>query len=294
MANRCATAELTRVIDTPSHHANGQEDVAAFGSGAERYRTRGTRSRRLSFDKRKTTQLFRQYQEADDRASRDELITMHLSLVRYLASKYRSRGEPIDDLIQVGTIGLIKAVDRFDASRGLQFTTYATPTILGEIKRHFRDKGWAMKVPRRLQELSYAVNRAMDELTRENQCSPSIDELARHLKVDSEEVLLAMESSSVYNLTSIDSFCGTGDSDSFSLLDVLGATDPLMAIVDDRTTLSAALKDVSPMEQRAVYMRFYEGASQTDIARELGVSQMQISRMLRKTLKALRESIGGI
>ena len=126
----------------------------------------------------------------------------HLNLVRFLASKFKNRGEPLDDLIQVGTIGLIKAIDRFEPDRGLEFTTYATPTIMGEIKRHFRDKGWSVRVPRRLQELSSKINQVTDDLTKELQRSPSIEEIAQRLDTNVEEVLEAMESSSAYMLCS--------------------------------------------------------------------------------------------
>jgi len=134
--------------------------------------------RRLVWDKEHTRSLFVRYREMGDESARDELITMYLNLVKYLASRFRNRGEPIDDLVQVGTIGLIKAIDRFDVNRQVEFTTYATPTIVGELKRHFRDKGWAIKVPRRLQELSFKVNQAIDALTQEYQRAPTIAEIA--------------------------------------------------------------------------------------------------------------------
>ncbi|MDR3686997.1 MAG: sigma-70 family RNA polymerase sigma factor, partial [Coriobacteriia bacterium] len=134
-------------------------------------------TRKLSWDKAYTRELFRRYRLNADEAARDELITMYLNLVKYLASRFRNRGEPIDDLVQVGTIGLIKAIDRFDIERQVEFTTYATPTIVGELKRYFRDKGWAIKVPRRLQELSFKVNQAVDALTQKLQRSPTIAEI---------------------------------------------------------------------------------------------------------------------
>ncbi len=249
------------------------------------------KSRKLSWDKKLTKELFRRYRFENDEAARDELITMYLNLVKYLASRFRNRGEPIDDLIQVGTIGLIKAIDRFDIDRQVEFTTYATPTIVGELKRHFRDKGWAIKVPRRLQELSFKVNQAMDVLTRKLQRSPTIAEIAEYLEVTSEEVLEAMETSEAYNFVSLESDRGGDGSDSFSILDYIGEDDKFMAIVDDRETLSKALKKLSPQEQRVLYLRFFEGLTQTEIARQLDISQMQVSRLLRKTLKVLKENI---
>ncbi len=247
--------------------------------------------RRLVWDKQRTRELFRHYREHNDEESRDELITMYLNLVKYLASRFRNRGEPIDDLIQVGTIGLIKAIDRFDTGREVEFTTYATPTIVGELKRYFRDKGWAIKVPRRLQELSFRVNQAVDQLTQRLQRSPSILEIAEYLGVTSEEVLEAMETSEAYNFVSLESDRNADGADSFSILDYIGKDDQLMAVVDDRTTLAEALKHLTPQEQHVLYLRFFQGLTQTEIATQMEISQMQVSRLLRKTLRVMRENL---
>ena len=248
-------------------------------------------SRRLSWDKVYTKKLFVKYRLEGDEDARDELITMYLNLVKYLASRFRNRGEPIDDLIQVGTIGLIKAIDRFDIDRQVEFTTYATPTIVGELKRYFRDKGWAIKVPRRLQELSFKVNQAVDALTQRYQRSPTIAEIGEYLGVTSEEVLEAQETSEAYNFVSLESDRGGDGSDSFSILEYIGKDDALMAVIDDRTTLSVAFKQLTPQEQRVLYLRFFQGLTQTEIARQLDISQMQVSRLLRRTLRILRENI---
>jgi RNA polymerase sigma-B factor len=248
-------------------------------------------TRKLTWDKAYTRELFRRYRTTGDEAARDELITMYLNLVKYLASRFRNRGEPVDDLVQVGTIGLIKAIDRFDIERQVEFTTYATPTIVGELKRHFRDKGWAIKVPRRLQELSFKVNQAVDTLTGRLQRSPTIPEIAEYLEVTPEEVLDAMETSEAYNFVSLESERGGDGSDSFSILEYIGKDDALMAVVDDRTTLQGAFKELTNQEQRVLYLRFFEGLTQTEIARQLDISQMQVSRLLRRTLKVLRENI---
>ena len=256
--------------------------------------TRGRRakqSRSLSWDKEHTRELFKRYRATGDEEARDELITMYLNLVKYLASRFRNRGEPVDDLVQVGTIGLIKAIDRFDIDRQVEFTTYATPTIVGELKRYFRDKGWAIKVPRRLQELSFKVNQAVDALTAKNQRSPSIQEIAEYLEVTPEEVLEAMETSEAYNFVSLETDRGGDGSDSFSILEYIGKDDALMDVVEDRATLSSALKELSPQEQRVLYLRFFEGLTQTEIARQLDISQMQVSRLLRRTLRVLRDNI---
>jgi RNA polymerase sigma-B factor len=248
-------------------------------------------TRKLSWDKEHTRELFRRYRLEGDEGARDELITMYLNLVRYLASRFRNRGEPIDDLVQVGTIGLIKAIDRFDIERQVEFTTYATPTIVGELKRYFRDKGWAIKVPRRLQELSFKVNQAVDALTQKLQRSPTIKEIADYLEVTPDEVLEAMETSEAYNFVSLESDRGGEGSDSFSILEYIGKDDALMAVIDDRTTLQVAFKELTAQEQRVLYLRFFEGLTQTEIARQLDISQMQVSRLLRRTLRVLRENI---
>jgi RNA polymerase sigma-B factor len=248
-------------------------------------------SRKLVWDKALTRELFARYRADGDEEARDELVEMYLNLVKYLASRFRNRGEPIDDLIQVGTIGLIKAVDRFDVERAVEFTTYATPTIVGELKRHFRDKGWAIKVPRRLQELSFKVNQAIDALTQRLQRTPLVPEIAEYLGVTPDEVLEALETSEAYNFVSLESDRNTDGGESFSILEYVGKDDQLMAIVEDRTTLSAALKLLTPQEQQVLYLRFFQGLTQTEIARRMQISQMQVSRLLRRTLRILRENL---
>jgi len=243
------------------------------------------------WDKGLTRELFVAYRLNGEDAARDELVEMYLNLVKYLASKFRNRGEPVDDLIQVGTIGLIKAIDRFDLEREVEFTTYATPTIAGEIKRHFRDKGWAVKVPRRLQELSFKVNQAVDALTQREQRSPSIPEIADYLEVTSDEVLEALETFDAYNFVSLENDRSSDGSESFSILEYVGQDDALMSVVEDRAVLSRALGALEPQEQRVLYLRFFEGLTQTEIAAKLGISQMQVSRLLRRTLRILREGI---
>jgi RNA polymerase sigma-B factor len=248
-------------------------------------------SRKLVWDKVLTRELFVRYHEHGDEAARDELVEMYLNLVKYLASRFRNRGEPIDDLIQVGTIGLIKAIDRFDVGRAVEFTTYATPTIVGELKRYFRDKGWAIKVPRRLQELSFKVNQAVDALTQRLQRSPLVPEIAEYLGVTPDEVLEALETSEAYNFVSLESDRGSDGAETFSILEYIGKDDQLMAIVDDRTTLATALKFLTAQEQRVLYLRFFQGLTQTEIAKQMVISQMQVSRLLRRTLRVLRENL---
>ncbi|MBQ9058800.1 MAG: SigB/SigF/SigG family RNA polymerase sigma factor [Atopobiaceae bacterium] len=245
---------------------------------------------RLAWDKDKTRELFKRYKEQGDKEARQELIMSHLNLVRFLASKYKNRGEPLEDLIQVGNLGLIKAIDRFDVDYGNEFTTFATPTILGEIKRHFRDKGWSVRVPRRLQELSAKVNEVSDELTSELQRSPSTEEVAERLGVSVDEVLEAIESSSAYSAAPLEGGGGEED-DTPSVIDHYASEDNNLALSDDRMMIEDAISEFSPREQEVIQLRFGEGLTQIEIAEKLGVSQVQVSRLLRKTLKRIRDRI---
>ena len=246
---------------------------------------------RVAWDKDRTRELFRRYKDKGDTAARDQLVMNHLNLVRFLASKFKNRGEPVEDLVQVGTIGLIKAIDRFDPERGLEFTTYATPTIMGEIKRHFRDKGWSVRVPRRLQELSAKVNQATDELTNQLQHSPSVEEIAEHLGASVEEVLDAMESSSAYSSVPLEGGGSSDDEEAPSVIDHYATEDADLAASDDRIVLEQAIADFSPREQDVIRMRFVDGLTQVEIAERLGISQVQVSRLLRRTLRRLQEKI---
>ena len=221
---------------------------------------------------------------------REQLIVSHLNLVRFLASKFKNRGEPLDDLVQVGTIGLIKAIDRFDPARGLEFTTFATPTIMGEIKRHFRDKGWSVRVPRRLQELSSKVNQVTEELTKDLQRSPSVEEIASALDCSVDEVLEAMESSSAYSSVPLEA-PSRDDDDAPSVIDRFASEDEDLASSDDRMLLEEAIAEFSPREQEIIRMRFLDGLTQVEIAKRLGISQVQVSRLLRRTLEKVRERI---
>lgn len=244
----------------------------------------------LAWDKARTRELFRRYKEEGDEEARDQLVMNHLNLVRYLASKFKNRGEPIEDLVQVGTIGLIKAIDRFDPARGLEFTTYATPTIMGEIKRHFRDKGWSVRVPRRLQELSAKVTQVSEELSHELHRAPSVDEIADSLGVSVDDVLEAMESSSAYSSVPLEG-AGEGDEDTPSVLDQYAAEDDELNSSDDRMLLEDAVRDFSAREKDIIRMRFEEGLTQAEIAKQLGVSQVQVSRLLRRTLARIHDKI---
>ena len=266
-------------------------DKTSDEARAERRRAR-VRARvegRPVWDKDRTRELFRRYREGDEDA-RQQLIVNHLNLVRFLASKFKNRGEPLEDLVQVGTIGLIKAIDRFDPDRGLEFTTYATPTIMGEIKRHFRDKGWSVRVPRRLQELSQKVSQATEELTRELQRSPSVEEIANRIGASVDDVLEAMESSRAYSAVPLEGG-GSDDEETPAVIDHYATVDQDLESTDDRIVLESAIADFSPREQEIIRMRFLEGMTQVEIAERLGISQVQVSRLLRRTLKHIQEKI---
>lgn len=227
--------------------------------------------------------------DAEYESLRNDLVVAHLNLVRFLALKFANRGEPLDDLVQVGTVGLLKAIDRFELDRGVEFTTYATPTIVGEIKRYFRDKGWAVKVPRRLQELNLAVNRASEKLAVEFGRSPTVAELAKHLDATDEEILEAQELGQAYNLLSLDSeVSGEGEKKSQTLADTVGMTDSGLEMLEDRANLEQAFHVLTGRERVIIYLRFYESVSQTEIAKRLNVSQMHVSRLQAKALEKLR------
>lgn len=248
-------------------------------------------SGKSAWDKEKTRELFRRFKEEGDMDAREKLVMSHLNLVRFIANKFKNRGEPIDDLIQVGYLGLLKAIDRFDPSRGLEFTTFATPTIMGEIKRHFRDKGWSVRVPRRLQELSAKVNQATDTLTSQLQRSPTIAEIADYLDATVDEVLEAMESSSAYSSVSLEAPSAADDDDTPSVIDRYATEDSDLAFTDDRIIIEEALASFSPRERDVIEMRFLKGMTQIEIAEKLGISQVQVSRLLRRTLKKIQDKI---
>jgi RNA polymerase sigma-B factor len=239
-----------------------------------------------------TPELFEKYQRTRDPQVREELILAHMNLVRYLARKFTNRGEPLEDLTQVGMIGLINAIDRFDPSRGIRFATYATPTILGEIRRYFRDRGWAVKVPRRLQELNLAASKAVDALTQRLNRAPTIREIAEELEVGEQEALEAMALGDLYELPSLDGELG-GDSDEAPsrLQDYVGRVDEEIERFERRSRLTEALRGLTPREQKIVRMRFFENLSQSQVAERLKISQMHVSRLQQRALARLRELI---
>ena len=253
------------------------------------------RAARTSHDRAHARVLFGQLVTLDDsdparQRVRDELVEMHLPLVQYLARRFRNRGEPLDDLVQVATIGLIKSVDRFDLERGVEFSTYATPTIVGEIKRHFRDKGWAIRVPRRLQELKLSLAKATSELSQKNGRAPTVAELAQHLGMSEEDILEGLESANAYSAVSLDA-PDAGDDDSPAVADSLGTTDESLEGVEYRESLKPLLENLAPREKKILLLRFFGNMTQSQIAAELGISQMHVSRLLARTLAQLRQGL---
>ncbi|MFJ1863243.1 RNA polymerase sigma factor SigF [Streptomyces sp. NPDC088097] len=220
---------------------------------------------------------------------RNRLVRMHLPLVEHLARRFRNRGEPLDDLTQVATIGLIKSVDRFDPDRGVEFSTYATPTVVGEIKRHFRDKGWAVRVPRRLQELRLSLTTATAELSQQHGRSPTVHELAERLGISEEEVLEGLESANAYSTLSLD--VPDTDDESPAVADTLGSEDEALEGVEYRESLKPLLEGLPPREKRILLLRFFGNMTQSQIAQEVGISQMHVSRLLARTLAQLREKL---
>jgi RNA polymerase sigma-B factor len=222
--------------------------------------------------------------------ARDDLVHLHLPLVEHCARRFRNRGEPFEDLVQVGTIGLLKSIDRFDTDRGVEFSTYATPTIIGEIKRYFRDKGWAIRVPRRLQELRMQIGAATAELTQSLGRSPTPRELAGSIGCSVEEIIEGIESSNAYSTLSLDASDDTEDGGN-TMLDAIGMEDENLEHVEIRESLKPLLDALEPREKRILLLRFFKNKTQTQIAEEIGVSQMHVSRLLTRTLDQLRTSL---
>ena len=228
--------------------------------------------------------------EAGRVTARDGLVHLHLPLVEHCARRFRNRGEPFEDLVQVGTIGLIKSIDRFDTDRGVEFSTYATPTIIGEIKRYFRDKGWAIRVPRRLQELRMQIGSATAELTQSLGRSPRPRELAEKIGCTVEEIIEGLESSNAYSTLSLDASDDSDDGSS-SMLDAIGIDDAGLEHVEIRESIKPLLDQLDPREKRILLLRFFKNMTQSQIAAEIGVSQMHVSRLLTRTLDSLRASL---
>jgi RNA polymerase sigma-B factor len=222
---------------------------------------------------------------------RSKLVDQYIGLVEFLARRFRNRGELLEDLVQVGTIGLLKAIDRFELEREVEFSTYATPTIVGEIKRHFRDKGWAVRVPRRLQELHLELTKIISHLGQDLGRSPTVAEIAEAAGTTEEVVLEGMEIAQAYNFTSLDAPLDSDDSESSSFADQIGAEDDQLENLEYRAALAPEMAKLPERERRILYLRFYKGLTQSEIAELMGISQMHVSRLLNRTLMRLREAL---
>jgi RNA polymerase sigma-B factor len=237
--------------------------------------------------------LLRKYHEEGDLLAREKLIEQYMSLVRSLARRYSYRGEQLEDLVQIGAIGLIKAIDRFDIDRGVELTTYATPNIIGEIKRHFRDKGWSVRVPRGLQELNVQLSRLVESQTTELGRSPTIPELAKAAGVEEEAVLEALESGRAYSSLSLSTGGGGGDGDDdLDPMESIGTEEHQFEVSEDRAVLAPGFRVLDERERKILQLRFFDGLTQSQIAQQVGISQMHVSRLIRRSLEKIREEIG--
>ncbi len=246
----------------------------------------------MRFDAEQRSELkvkFEKFQVTRDENLRNELVEAHLGLAEYLARRFANRGEPVDDLVQVASVGLVKAVDRFDSDHGAEFSTYATHTIVGELKRHFRDKGWAVRAPRRMQELYLRLSKVIATLSQEFGRSPTVDELAREAEVSTEDVLEALEAGQAYRFTSLDAPSSTaGDTDTNTFGARFGEDDPQLIDAERRAALSPLISRLPEREQMILHLRFFEGLTQSEIATRLEISQMHVSRLLARSLSELR------
>lgn len=239
-----------------------------------------------SSDEERSAELFGRM---PDDSAREQLVIMYQPLAEYLGRRFRGRGEPVEDLVQVASLGLIKAIDRFDPGREVKFTTYATATIVGELKRHFRDKGWALRVPRRIQEMGLQVSRVVSDLFQELGRSPTVKEISARTGLAEEEVIEAMDAVHAYSTASLDA---PVDEEGTDVVRTLGAEDEAIELLESWASLTPALLELPDREKRILYLRFFRGLTQTQIAEQLSMSQMHVSRLLAKTLRSLRETVG--
>ncbi len=252
--------------------------------GAALHRSTGVLTRR------ETEALFARWQRNGDHGARDELVARYLPLARKLSRRYGGAREPFEDLLQVASLGLVKAVDRFDTSRGTAFSSFAVPTIMGELKRYFRDQGWAVHVPRGAQERAVKVENAQHRLGARTGHAPTVPELAEYLELSVEEVLDALETSRAHHAASLDApSSDDGDAEGATIVDSIGGHDPRLGGIETRLTVGAAAAQLSERERHVLGLRFVHDLTQTEIAERIGVSQMQISRILRRSIARLGE-----
>jgi RNA polymerase sigma-B factor len=232
--------------------------------------------------------LFERYLDRRDPVDREMLVERFLPLARQLARRYQRPEEPFDDLFQVACLGLVKAIDRFDLSRDVAFSSYAVPTILGEIKRYFRDRTWSVRVPRDLQELALRVDRKVSELSTDLRRAPTVPEIAEAVGIEEEDVLEALEASGAYRATSLSTPRGNEDEAGETLGDTVGTAEEGFGLAEDRATLEQLMRAVTPREREVLRLRFEEDLTQAEIGERIGVSQMQVSRIIRQSLARLR------
>jgi RNA polymerase sigma-B factor len=237
-----------------------------------------------------TRELLRRWQEETDGLAREQLVERMLPLAYSLARRYANKGEPLDDLEQVASVGLLKAIDRFDLRRDVKFATFAVPTIAGEIKRHFRDRGWMLRVPRDVQELSARVSRTREELTSDLGRAPSVAELADRAGATAEQVVEALSAGEAYRMMSLDDHSPDG----LGGLEALGDFDAEFERTEQRLLLRRGFDELPPREREILRLRFYEGLTQREIADHVGISQMHVSRLIRRSVDALRDSIAPV
>lgn len=236
--------------------------------------------------------LFRHYNETKDKATRDLLIEKHLYIAEILSKKYANRGIEYDDIYQVACIGLIYAIDRFDIDKGYEFSSFATPTIIGEIKKYFRDKGWTIRVPRRIQELSKKINNTKVFLSQELQRSPSIEDIAEYLNSTEEEVLEAMEASKVYTPQSLDvTYDSNNDDKDVNLAELIGEDDHYFSRIENNDFLMRTMEKLNEVERQILVERYFNKKTQVTIAKSLNISQMTVSRIEKRVLEKLRKEI---
>jgi RNA polymerase sigma-B factor len=236
-------------------------------------------------ERRAHIDLLEAYRLNHDPTARDRLVEEMMPLVRSLARRYAGRGEPVEDLVQVGAIGLIKAIDRFDLERGVELSTYAVPTIVGEIRRHFRDRSWSVHVPRRMKELSLRVSRAVDDLSSDLGRAPSVPEIAAAVDVEEEDVIEALETARAHTTISLST--PVDASGELTMIDLLGEDEMGYEALERGSVVRTVLKALDERERKIVVLRFLHGLSQSEIAAELGISQMHVSRLLRRALAAM-------
>lgn len=236
-------------------------------------------------------ELFRRWQQHRDERAREALVAQYLPLARKLARRYRGAREPLDDLEQVASLGLVKAIDRYDASRGIGFQHFAVPTILGELKRYFRDSGWAVHMPRGIQELALQVAQAERQLAAKTGREPTYNEVAEFLEISIEDVLAAAEASAAHHAVSFDTPHDDGDGETGTLGDSMGEIDERYDLVTLTASIAPAARRLSERDRRVLALRFVEDRTQGEIADEVGVSQMQISRILSKALRQLGAAV---